>query len=115
VIEFANVLERTEMATEPDLASMSKVLDLIAVEVGKNGLATAELRREMIAGFGRIHDRLGGVEGRLGGVEGRLGGVEGRLGGVEVRLGRLETRIEDLEGGMKAVRGDIADLKRRSR
>jgi len=89
------------MATEPDLVSMAKALDLIAVEVAKNGNETAQLRQEMIAGFQRV-DR-------------RFDGVDHRFEGVDRRLERIETRVEDVEGELKAVRVDIADLNSRSR
>jgi hypothetical protein len=84
------------MATEPDLASIAKGIDIIAVEVAKNGLAIAEFRREMTTGF----DRIGRLETRVENVETRLGGVEGRLGGVESEV--------------KGMRSDIADLRQRT-
>jgi chromosome segregation ATPase len=92
------------MATKPDLASIAKGIDNIAVEVAKNGLAIAEFRREMTIGF----DRIGRLETRVEGVEGRLEGVEGRLEGVEGRLGGVEREV-------KGMRSDIADLRQRTR
>jgi hypothetical protein len=85
------------MATEPNLASIAKGIDIIAIEVAKHSVAitalgkqTSDLRKEMNAGFNRV------------------GRLENRIEHVETRLGRVEHEV-------KAMRGDIADLKARSR
>ncbi len=41
--------------------------------------------------------------------------MDARFDRVDTRLGRLETRVEALEESSRAVRSDIADLKRRAR
>ena len=87
------------MAAEANLAKISEVLDLIAIEVVKNGRALTELRKEMIVGFER--------------VDLRFDGFDRRLDGVDRRLERLATRVEYLEGGMKSVSSDLAELKGR--
>jgi archaellum component FlaC len=96
------------MATDPDLVSMSKVLDFIAIEVAKNGQATAELRKEMLTGFER-------VEVRFARVDERFDGLDRRVDGLDRRVGRLELRVEEVEDGIKAIRSDIGELKRRTR
>ncbi len=56
-------------------------------------------------GFARVDARFDAFESR----------VEERFDRVETRVARLETRVESVEDGLRAVRGDIAALARRSR
>jgi hypothetical protein len=68
-----------------------RLLDVISIEVaaGRNELRseTADIRKEMRAGFGRVERRLGNLETRVEGVESEMRSFRGEF---DRRLTALE-------------------------